>query len=89
MPIFISARLMDMGYLHLLEYRQILSTHEGQDIAEYAVILAVILAIGWYDSHDRKQREQRIFSRSQFDSITRLERAAPPVAIPTSQSSST
>ena len=54
---------------HLL--RKLWVHDEGQDIAEYAVMLAVILVLVVGDhSLSRKQCEQRIFERSQFNSMT-------------------
>jgi len=44
--------------------RYICSDEQGQDIAEYAVMLAVILVLViWNCSFDRRQRQQRIFQR--------------------------
>jgi hypothetical protein len=43
---------------------------EGQDIAEYAVMLARDSGVGgWYDSPGWKQCEQRVFVRSEFNSV--------------------
>jgi len=43
---------------------------EGQDIAEYAVMLAVILsARGRHDSPGRLERQQCLFQRGEFASI--------------------
>jgi hypothetical protein len=46
--------------------------NEGQDMAEYAAILAVILACagGRYDSLGGKRCEQRVFECSQLNSVT-------------------
>ena len=46
---------------------------EGQDIAEYAVMLAVILgARGRHDSPGRLERQQCLFQRGEFASISRV-----------------
>jgi hypothetical protein len=50
----------------------ICSDEQGQDIAEYAVMLAVILVLViWNCSFDRRQRQQRIFQRCKLaESVT-------------------
>jgi hypothetical protein len=45
------------------------SEDEGQDIAEYAVMLAVILVLVVGRSADRIECQQRILERSQFPAV--------------------
>ena len=51
-------------------FRRLLRKDEGQDIAEYAVLLAVILSnrAGHYPA-DRIQYQHRLFAGCQFDSL--------------------
>ena len=53
--------------------RSLWNNEEGQDIAEYAVMLAVILVNrGGHDSLDRVECQQRILLGRQCDSVTAL-----------------
>jgi len=50
--------------------RSLWSDDQGQDIAEYAVMLAVILVIvGWHDPNDWKQRQYGVLFRGEFYSV--------------------
>ena len=45
------------------------SGEEGQDIAEYAVMLAVILVSRWHPEIDRLKCECRLLQRGQYDAV--------------------
>lgn len=50
--------------------RRLLGKDEGQDIAEYAVLLAVILSHrAGHDPADRIEYQHRLFAGCQFDSL--------------------
>ena len=49
---------------------QLWANDQGQDIAEYAVMLAVILVLVGYNTAHRLQRQHRFFASSQFDSVS-------------------
>ena len=55
---------------------ELLIDDEGQDIAEYAVMLAVILVIcRWHDAPGRHEREHGLLTGREFDTVSVTEKA--------------